>query len=79
MPNVPIDGRPQYPKLAVEIVNAMNGREPTAGVHQQVGDSYILEKYPPAPKASRFGGPSMAVAEPETPKSPAQALWPHLK
>jgi hypothetical protein len=81
MPTVPIDGRKQYPKLAVEIVNALMGREPMAGVQQQVGDRYILEKYPPAARTSFGSGPAMPAleSEPEVPKTPARALWPNLK
>jgi hypothetical protein len=77
----PIDGRPQYPKLYVELVNAMNGREPTFGVQQQVGDRYILEKWP-APSRASYGGSSAGPVEvpvPEAPRSAAQAIWPNLR
>jgi hypothetical protein len=82
MATVPVDGRKQCPKLMVELTNVMNGREPTFGVHQQVGDRYILEKYPPAVRTS---GPSWSSgpppdSTPETPKTPTagQRLWPNL-
>jgi hypothetical protein len=39
MPVVPIDGRKQYPKWAVEVVNAMNGRDPRAGSSSRSGTS----------------------------------------
>jgi hypothetical protein len=81
MPTVPTDGRKQYPTWAVEVVNAMNGREPTAGVQQQVGDRYILDRWPPATRASYGSGQAMPALEPvpEAPKTPARALWPNLK
>jgi hypothetical protein len=65
---------------AVWMVNAVAGRSITAGVQQQVGDRYILDKYPPPARTSPFSGPSMAAEPaPETPKSPANALWPNLR
>jgi hypothetical protein len=82
--NVPIDGRPQYPKLHVEIINALNGRDPTAGVVEQVGDKYILDKYPPATRTSSYGGTfSGPLEEPKAEEAKsseaALALWPNLK
>jgi hypothetical protein len=81
MPRVPVDGRRQYPKLAVEIVNALNGREPTAGVQEQVGDRYILDRFPPASRASYGSGSTLPPLEPKAaaPKSAAQMLWPNWK
>jgi hypothetical protein len=86
MPTVPVDGRKQYDRWAVEVVNAMSGREPTAGVVEQViGDRYILDKYPPPSRAGGYGGGTGRPAlepEPEAaPKSTAAALalWPNLK
>ena len=81
MPTVPVDGRKQYEKWIVEVVNAMNRRDPRAGVVEQVADKYILDRYPPATRASYGSGPAMPPLEPEpeAPKTPARALWPNLK
>jgi hypothetical protein len=78
MPSVPVDGRRQYPKLHVEIINALAGRDPRAGVVEQVGDKYI-DKYPPATKTNYAGPSSLPEPEPERPKTPGQALWPNLR
>jgi hypothetical protein len=60
------------------MVNAMNGRDPRAGVVEQViGDRYIIDPYPPATRTSYGSG--RRPLEPEAPKTPARALWPHLK
>jgi hypothetical protein len=85
MPTVPVDGRPQYPKLTVEILNALAGRPPTAGVVQQVGDRYILDRWPAATRVSGYGGSGragpMETPPIEAPKSSAAAtaLWPNLR
>jgi hypothetical protein len=85
MPTVPVDGRKQYPKLMVEIVNAMNGRDPTAGVVEQViGDRYILDRHPPATKTSYSGGSGLAAEVPKVEEAPrssaaARSLWPALR
>jgi hypothetical protein len=78
--NVPIDGRPQYPKLSVEIVNALNGRDPRAGVVQQVGDRYIIDRYPPATRTDYGSSSTLPPLEAPEPKEPTagQRLWPHL-
>jgi hypothetical protein len=79
MPTVPIDGRPQYPQSAVELVNAQWGRHPQAGVAQSGPGFYILEKYPPAPRTSRQS-PMVEVGPPDAvPKTAAAALWPNLR
>jgi hypothetical protein len=86
MPTVPVDGRKQYEKWIVEVANALAGREPTAGVQEQViGDRYILDKYPPPSRVSGNGGGTARPAlEPEPDAAPrssaaATALWPYLK
>jgi hypothetical protein len=81
MPVVPTDGRKQYPTWAVEVVNAMNGRDPQAGVVQQVGDRYILDRWPPPSRASFGSGPARPALEPEpeAPRTPGRGLWPNLK
>jgi hypothetical protein len=85
MPTVPVDGRKQYEKLAVEIINALAGREPTAGVQQQViGGRYILDRWPPPTRVSGYGsGTARPEPEPDAaPKSSAAAalaLWLNLK
>jgi hypothetical protein len=79
MPTVPTDGRRQYPKLMVELTNALMGRDPRAGVVEQVGDRYILDKWPPATKTSYGSGRAPLEPEPEAPKTAAQAIWPNLK
>jgi hypothetical protein len=78
---VPIDGRRQFPKLHVEIVNALSGSDPRAGVVQQVGDKYILDRYPPAARTNYGSGSTLPPLEPvaEAPKSAGQRLWPNLK
>jgi hypothetical protein len=81
VPSVPVDGRPQYPMSAVWMANAAAGRWITAGVQQQVGDRYILDKWL-APTRASYGSPAGAVeGEPAAPKSTAAALalWPNLK
>jgi hypothetical protein len=84
MPTVPVDGRKQHEKWIVEVVNALHGREPTAGVQQQVvGDRYILDKYPPPSRVSGYGS-GTARPEPEPAAAPkssaaATALWPNLR
>ena len=86
MPTVPVDGRKQNEKWIVEVANAMAGREPTAGVQEQVvGGRYILDRWPPATRVSGYwSGTARPALEPEpdaAPKSTAAALalWPNLK
>jgi hypothetical protein len=82
MPSVPIDGRKQHEKWIVEVVNAMNGREPTAGVAEVVpGGNYILDKWPAPSRASYGSGQTLPPLEPEPekPMTPGRALWPNLK
>jgi hypothetical protein len=55
---VPVDGRPQYPMTAVWMANAAAGRWITAGVQQQVGDRYILDRWPPPSRASYGSSPA---------------------
>jgi hypothetical protein len=79
---VPIDARRQYPKLMVELTNAMMGRDPRAGVVEQVvGDKYILDKYPPATRTDYVGSSTLPPLETPEPKEPTagQRLWPNLK
>jgi hypothetical protein len=64
LPNltVPIDPRPQYPKAAVELVNAQLGRHPQAGVEQVGPGFYILASPSPAPRASGISAAFRAPA-----------------
>jgi hypothetical protein len=79
---VAADSRKRYPKLMVEIANAKAGREPTFGVHERVGDSYILteDRWPTPTKTNSYSGPSTAAPVAESPpKSVGQMLWPNMK
>jgi hypothetical protein len=88
MPNVPVDGRPQFDPTTVMVANAMMGRWPlTSGVEAVVpGGAYILKNTWPTPRPSPatnggFSGLAASQAPPEVPRSSAaaRALWPQLK
>jgi hypothetical protein len=84
MPTVPVDGRRQFSQLDVVIANSQlaisqPGRMPLAGVSKIGPDMYVEAGSWPVPRTVSTG-PSSARPEPqpETPKTPASALWPHL-
>jgi hypothetical protein len=81
MPNVPIDGRPQF-SLADVAVNVGLGRARFDGFEQIAPDRYVVAGSWPTPRPSppTSGAPSPLVASSPAPKpkSPGQALWPHL-
>jgi hypothetical protein len=65
--------------LDAVVFNGSRGRLPFTGFQQIGPDRYVIAGTWPTPRPVSTG-PSMAVAEPapETPKSPASALWPNL-
>jgi hypothetical protein len=81
--NVPVDGRPQF-SLTDVAVNVGLGRARFDGFEQIAPDRYVVAGSWPAPRPSQptSGAPSPLAASspaPDRPKSPASALWPHLR
>jgi hypothetical protein len=76
--DVPVDGRKQFSQLQVILANTSLGRMPLAGVERIGPDAYVAAGSWPTPRPVSTGPSSIPEPEPERPKTPASALWPHL-
>jgi hypothetical protein len=77
MPNVPVDGRPQYSGLDVAMASHLLGRPPRV---EAVGPDRYVEagSWPVPTKAANGSSVTPIPPKEEPPKTPGQALWPHL-
>ena len=81
MPNVPVDGRPQFNTLGLAL-SSVTGGPGLDDVHQIMPgvDRYVVTNAWPRPKPTPItaGTGAYAAAPTPQPKSPASALWPDL-
>jgi hypothetical protein len=79
--SVPRDGRLQFSFATAAVANASLGRMPLAGMEQVGPDAYVVRGSWPTPKPTPTFSSAVAASSraPEAkPRSPGQALWPHL-
>jgi hypothetical protein len=83
MPNVPIDGRPQFTTigLALSSVTGGPGLDDVTQIMPGVDRYVVTNAWPrPKPSAGGFSGAiaASAAATERKPMSPAQRIWPNL-